>query len=150
MATYTNTFGGIVQVGDIIFGPNEVKQLYNYIDLNKDTTGYISFTSHVPFTNPSNWVHSPTSGDATITLVSWENTDGIEIWNGSTQLITVFLTSTDNTPGLRVPPSTVREIWGFRGGVKTLALTYGGAVTAGQCYITEFKSREFSKLRNMA
>ncbi|MBU0777880.1 hypothetical protein KKF82_06445 [Patescibacteria group bacterium] len=141
MPTYTNSFAGLVQLKDITFSGNEVKPIYNYIDLTQDSTGYISLSSHAPYVNPSNWVHTVTSADATITLVSWKNTEGIEVYNTSGNLITVFLNSTDNLPGIVVPANSVRYIYGFKGGVQTLALTYSGAVNSGECYITELKNR---------
>ena len=142
MPTYSNSFAGIVQFGDITFKGNEDKQLTRYLDLSKETTGYISLTSNAPYYNPTNWTHTPTSGDASITLVDWQTTEGIEIYNTSANLITVFLTEAANTPGIVVPANSVRYIWGFKGGVKTLAFTYGGAVTSGQFYVTEMKNRQ--------
>ena len=54
MPTYTNSFAGLVQVGDITWSASEVKQLYNYIDISGDTTGYITLSSHAPYYNPFN------------------------------------------------------------------------------------------------
>jgi len=147
MPTYVNSFPGIVQLGDITFGPSAVMQLYQYLDLSKDTTNYISLTSEAPYVNPANWTHTPTSADASITLVSYRETEGVEIYNTSANLITVFLTEAANTPGIVVPANSVRYIWGFKGGVKTLAFTYGGAVTSGQFYVTEIKKYQDIELR---
>ena len=147
MPTYTNSYAGIVQLKDVIFGPSESKQLYQYLDLSDETTGYISLSSHAPYVNPANWTHTVTSGDATITLVDWKATEGIEVYNTSDNLITVYLNSTDNTPGIVVPANSVRYIFGFKGGVQSLALTYGGAVASGECYITELKNKQNLDLR---
>ena len=147
MPTYTNSFAGIVQFKDLTFSALESKQLYQYLDLTDETTGYISLSSDAPYYNPCNWVHNVVSTDATITLVSWNETEGIEVYNTSDNLITVFLTEAANTPGIVVPANSVRYIFGFRGGVQTLALTYGGAVVAGECYITELRNKNDVVLR---
>jgi hypothetical protein len=147
MPTYTNSSAGLVQFGDVTFGGNEVKGLYSYLDLSKETSGYISLTSATPYFNPANWTHSPTSAEASITLVSWQETEGVEIYNTSANLITVFLTETANTPGIVVPANSVRYIWGFKGGVKTIAFTYSGAVNAGEMYVTELRNRDNLSLK---
>jgi hypothetical protein len=147
MPTYTNSYNGIVQLKDITFGALETKILYNYIDLAADTTGYISLTSHAPYWNPANYVHTVTSATATYTISDWKSTYGIEVYNTSSSLITVFLNSTDNTPGVVVPANSVRYIHGFHGSVQTLSLTFGGAVNSGECYITELKNRQDVELR---
>ena len=151
MPTYTNASAALIQVGDITFSANEVKELYNYIDLSKDTTGYISLTSNVPYYNPINYVHTLISASvASVTLNDWKTTTGVEIWNTSANLITVFLQHTDNTPGLVVPGNSIRYIYGFNGAVKMLYFTYGGAVISGEAYVTELKRQDVTKLVSFA
>ena len=150
MPTYTNSSLALIQLKDVTFSSQEVKEMYSYLNLTDETTGYISLTSDAPYVNPCNWTHTVTSADATITLVSWDETEGIEIYNTSGNLITVFLTEAANTPGIVVPANSVRYIFGFKGGVKTLALTYSGAVASGECYITELRNRNDVELRMVA
>lgn len=141
MPTYTNSAAAVITVGDVTFGANEVKVLYNYIDLDKDATGYISLTSDVPYYNPANQVHTLISASVpSITLTDWKTTSGIEIWNGSANTITAFLQSTDNTPGIQIPGNTVRYIYGLKGNVKEVYFTYSGAITSGQSYLTELQN----------
>ena len=147
MPTYTNSISSVVTIADVTFGPDETKVLYNYIDLSQDTGGVISLTSDVPYYNPSNEVHTLISASVpSVTLSNWKTTSGIEVWNTSDSLITVFLQHTDNTPGFVVPGNSMRYIWGIKGNVKMLYFTYGGAVTSGQAYVTEL-TRDVTELK---
>ena len=149
MPTYTNASAALVQVGDTTFGPSEAKEMYNYIDLSKDTTGFISLTSDAPYYNPANYVHTLISASVpSVTLSSWQTTTGVEIWNNSANLITVFLQHTNNTPGLIVPGNSIRYIYGFKGAVKMLYFTYGGAVTSGDAYVTELRQINTTELKS--
>lgn len=147
MPTYTNSSAKTVPFGDYVFKPNEVRELYHYIDLSLETDGYVTLTSHAPYFNPIGYVHTLTSSVTSVEISNWEVIDGVEIYNGSSELITVFLNSTSNTYGILVPAGTIRYIRNIGPRVQNLYFTYGGAVSTGEAYVTELKNRDDVELR---
>lgn len=110
-----------VEYGDII-------ETYRYLNLPGLTK-----TLDTPYYNPTKAVHSVTStgvGDDQ-TIVTNDNTDKIEIYNGSVAEITLFLQSSANTPGLKIPVNAIRTIEGLLNRCAQIVLQFSEAVTAG-------------------
>ena len=102
MPTYTNSFAGIVQVGDTTFGPSEVKVMYQYMDITGDTTGYISLSSDSPYYNPILANTSVTGTDETVivTLNTFESSSVRIIYISGT--VNIYLNDTANTPAMTI------------------------------------------------
>ncbi len=124
MPTYTNSSSGLVQLKDILFSPNEVKQLYHYLDLTEDTTGYITLSSHAPYWNPILSDTNVTGTDETVTVtLSTHKGASIRIVYVSGTVV-MYLNSTDNTPGMTIKESITLD---NRGKISTLHFTFTGA-----------------------
>jgi hypothetical protein len=124
MPTYTNSYNGIVQLKDITFGALETKILYNYIDLTADTTGYISLTSHAPYWNPilSDTNVTGTGETVEVTLSTFKSSSvHITYVSGD---VTVYLNSTDNTPGMTILENVTLD---NRGKIYKLYVVFVGA-----------------------
>lgn len=99
-------------------------------------------TAETPYYNPvpADGVHAVEStgpaDDKTVTLTS-DETDEVEIYNESDAEITVFLRTTDNTPGIVVFANSVRTISGLLDKCEQLILQFSAA---GSCTVTEIKS----------
>lgn len=102
MPTYTNSTSSVITVDDVTFGPNEVKQLYNYISLSQDVNGYISLTDDAPYYNPILADTSVTGTDETVVhILSTHKSSSIRIVYIS-GTVKIYLNSTDNTPGMTI------------------------------------------------
>ena len=124
MPTYTNSFAGIVQLGDITFGASEAKVLYNYIDISGDTTGYISLSSHAPYYNPllANTAVTGTSETVVHTLSTYKSSSVRIIYVSGT--VNIFLNATANVPGMTIKENVTLE---NRGRIATIHVVFTGA-----------------------
>jgi len=141
MPTYKNDGGRSVSVKNtagvsVLVAPGETIETYEVL-----TVAGMTKTAEAPYYNPATAVHAVTStgasDDKTVALDSLA--DAVEIYNAGSGLVTVYLRSKSNTPGLVVPAGTLRRIDGLKNMVNQLVLTFSAAVTAGQCYVTEIK-----------
>ena len=124
MPTYTNSQAGLVQVGDITFGPSEVKVLYQYIDITGDTTGYISLTSHAPYYNPILANTAVTGTDETVvhTLNTYKSSSVRIIYVSGT--VNIYLNATANTPAMTIKENITIE---NRGRILSIHVVFTGA-----------------------
>jgi len=123
MPTYTNTRAGFTQVGDVTFGPSEVKELYNYIDLKQTNGSYITLTSHAPYWNPVIDSESITGTGETKNYTCSINSSNIRVFYVSGN-VTMFINSTSNIPGMILKESIILD---NRGKVNTLHFVFSGA-----------------------
>jgi hypothetical protein len=126
MPTYTNTSSALIQLinSGVMFGPNEVKEVYEYFDLTEDATGSIILSSHAPYWNPilSDSNVTGTNETKTVTLTTHEGSSVRVVYVSGN--VTMFLNSTSNTPGMRIRESFILD---NRGKIYRLLFTFVGA-----------------------
>jgi hypothetical protein len=141
MPTYKNDGNRSVSVkntsgNSVLVAPGEAVETYEVL-----TVSGMTKTAEAPYWNPATAVHAVTSSgaedDKTVALNNLA--DAVEVYNASAGLVTVYLRSKANTPGLVVPAGSLRRIDGLKNMVNQLVLTFSASVTAGQCYVTEIK-----------
>jgi hypothetical protein len=126
MPTYVNTSNALIQLTNsgVMFSPNEVKRIYDYLDLTEDSTGSIVLSSHAPYWNPILSDNTVTGTDETKTIdLTTHNSSDVRILYVSGN-VTMFLNSTNNTPGMRIRESIVLN---NRGRIYRLLFTFVGA-----------------------
>ncbi len=136
MPTYTrNADKSVAAVIDVagtqrFVGPGESVGTYEILG-----DGW-TLTDPGPYWNPALAVHDDIAGPRTIELDS--DTWRVEVWNNSPAVVTLFLNSAENTPGIRVEAYGVRTVE-VRKRVSALIMSFSAAVSAGQVVLTEWR-----------
>jgi hypothetical protein len=126
MPTYTNNSGSLIQLinSGVMFRPNEIKELYDYLDLTEDPTGSITLTSHAPYWNPILSDNNVTGTDENKTIdLSTHDASSVRVIYISGD-VTMFLNSLSNTPGMRIRENITLD---NRGKIYRLLFTFVGA-----------------------
>jgi len=141
MPTYTNNSTATRSVtnasGSLVFvAPGESVETHEL--LTRDGWGK---TADTPYFNPVKAVYdtltATSSGTDTTSISLHADTDNLELYNNSSADVTLYLTSTSNTPGYEVPASTTRVIEGVSGKVEDIVLAFSASVSSGEVILTE-------------
>ena len=135
MPTYQNITDAVIVVDGITFNP------YGTTGDTQTTKRHmidprLTMLYSYPYWNPAT-ATSEVSGAINTTITLQSDTNTIEVYNGSNINIRVYLNSLNNTPGLPVPPNSIRYIENLKKTTNRVIIDPEGVLGPGDCFITE-------------